>query len=240
MLSQWCTMDAGLVWLGFLVSIAILLILSRKNMGLALVSAGVALGLFTLPLVDIGVLILTTITDPSIALLALAMGIIPLIGGVMEESGQMKGIVENLRIGKKPFLALSPALVGMLPMPGGALLSAPLVDRGGQNIDGGTKAAVNVWFRHILFLIYPLGPALIASAKIAGLSVYEVLPYLFPAFLLMFLVGYAFFFKGVGGKLTYSKSFSLKRLLIPLMILLAAPFIDFSLQTLLELPVAEI
>jgi len=62
------------------------------------------------------------------------VAIIPLIGGGLEESGRMAELVSNLRIGRRAFLASSPALLGMLPMPGGALLSAPLVEREGEEV----------------------------------------------------------------------------------------------------------
>jgi Uncharacterized conserved protein len=181
-----------------------------------------------------------TLIDPSILLLAVAMGLIPLIGGVMEESGQMDGLVNNLRIGKKSFLGISPALIGMLPVPGGALLSAPLVERVGEGIEPGTKASLNVWFRHILFLIYPISPELIVSIEIAGLDVYDALPYLFPFFIFSLLIGYVFFLRGIKGKITYEKKFSAKDLMVPLMVIALVPILDFSLQRMVDLPLREI
>ncbi len=229
-----------LTWIGFFVSIAVLLLVSKKNLGLAIGTAGVVLGFFTLPVAHIWRNILLTLTDPSILLLALAMGIIPIIGGILEKSGGLDNIVNNLRIGKKPFLALAPGLVGMLPMPGGALLSAPLVEKAGEGDDAKIKAALNVWFRHIPFLIYPLSPTLIVSVKIAGLQVYEVIPYLFPLFLLSIFLGYFFFLRKIKGKLIYRGNFSLKALSVPLGVILLAPLIDFSLQSVFKFKVSEI
>jgi integral membrane protein (TIGR00529 family) len=218
----------------------VLLFVSKKNLPLALFSAAIVLGIFTIPLRDIGMKIYETLIDPSIILLAIAMGLIPLIGGIMEESGQMDGLVNNLRIGKKPFLAISPALIGMLPVPGGALLSAPLVEKVGKEIKPEVKASLNVWFRHVLFLIYPISSVLIVSTKIAGLEVYDVLPYLFPFFIFSLLIGYIFFLRGIEGKITYAKKFSIKDLMIPLTIIILVPIIDFSIQKIFDLPIREI
>jgi len=229
-----------ITWLGFFVSIAVLLLVSRKNLPLALFSAAIVLGLFTVSPPTIGMKIYETLIDPSILLLAVAMGLIPLIGGVMEESGQMDGLVNNLRIGKKSFLGISPALIGMLPVPGGALLSAPLVEKVGEGIEPGTKASLNVWFRHILFLIYPISPELIVSIEIAGLDVYDALPYLFPFFIFSLLIGYVFFLRGIKGKITYEKKFSAKDLMAPLMVIALVPILDFSLQRMVDLPLREI
>jgi len=218
-------------WLGLFMSLGVLLIIARKSLPLAFVASGVTLGIFTLSPIGIWVGIWETATDPSVLLLAAAMGVIPMIGGVMEESGQMDRLVNNLRIGKRAFLVLSPGLVGMLPVPGGALLSSPLVERVGAGIEGKTKAALNVWFRHVLFLIYPLGPALIASAKIAGLKVYRVIPYLFPGFVVALLIGWISFLRDVDDEdMAYSGALSIKGLLLPLSILLLAPILDFLLQ----------
>ncbi len=229
-----------LVWIGFALSIVLLLVVSRRNLALGMAIAAVVLAAFTLTPGSFGDALWRTISDPSVLLLALIVGVIPLIGGAMETSGEMERLVSNLRIGVRPFLALAPALLGMLPMPGGALLSAPLIERGAGHTAPDVKAATNVWFRHALLLVYPLGPALIASAKIAGIEVYDAIPYLIPAFLLTIGVGYAFLLRRASGRLSQSGAFSLVGLLVPLGIILAAPFLDLLLNGTLQLPIAEI
>lgn len=227
-------------WIGFFSATVVLLVVSRKNLPLALFLGAITLGLFTLSPFQIGIEILKTVKDPSIILLAIAVGIIPLIGGVMKEGGQIDGVVDHFRVGKKPFLALAPAFLGMLPMPGGALLSAPLVERTGPGSDKGTKLVINVWFRHLFLLIYPLSPALIASAKIAGHTVYDVIPCLIPQFLLASTIGYIFFLRRVHGRIDYTTPFSIKGLLIPLSVILSAPVLDLSLRRLFIFPISEI
>ncbi|MEE8593926.1 MAG: DUF401 family protein, partial [Candidatus Bipolaricaulota bacterium] len=115
-----------LLWIGFSMAIVLLLVVSRRNLALGMGIATVVLAIFTHSLGSFGTALWETISDPSVLLLALVVGVIPLIGSVMEASGQMDRLVANLRIGIRPFLALGPGLLGMLPMPGGALLSAPL------------------------------------------------------------------------------------------------------------------
>ena len=229
-----------LLWFGFSLSLVLLLLVARRNLALGMAIAAVVLAAFTLTPGSFGEALLKTLSDPSVLLLALVVGVIPLIGGTMEVSGEMERLVSNLRIGVRPFLAFAPALLGMLPMPGGALLSAPLIERGAGHTAPDVKAAANVWFRHALLLVYPLGSSLIASAKIAGLDVYAVIPYLVPAFLLTIGVGYIFLLRRAGGRLSPSGPFSLVGLLVPLGIILAAPFLDLVLKSAIDLPVAEI
>ncbi len=228
-----------LTWIGLGLALAALLLLARRNLYLGMTIAALVLGLFTVP-GELGPALLAVLADPGIMLLALVVALIPLIGGALEETGLMESLVENLRLGRRAFLALAPALLGMLPMPGGALLSAPLVARGGGVLDGAHKAAVNVWFRHVLYLVYPLGPALIAAAKVAQLEVYRVIPWLFPFFLLSLLLGYAFLLRRAGGEPAYAQEFSPRGLLLPLGVILVAPLLDFLLRWSLRLPVREL
>ena len=229
-----------LLWIGFSLAIVLLLAVSRRDLALGMGIATIVLAVFTHSFGSFGTALWRTISDPSVLLLALVVGVIPLIGGVLEASGEMNRLVANLRIGIRPFLALGPGLLGMLPMPGGALLSAPLIERGAGHAPADIKAGANVWFRHALLLVYPLGPALIASAKIAKLEVYSVIPYLLPAFLLTLGLGYLFLLRRVTGKLTQTGAFSLIGLMIPLLIILAAPILDLVLKRVAALPYTEI
>ncbi len=227
-------------WVGFIVSLVVILAVARKNLPLALFCGAIILGLFTLPVITILEKILFTLTDLSIIFLALAMGVIPMIGGAMKQSGQMDDLVNNLRIGRKGLMAISPAIMGLLPMPGGALLSAPILEKGGEGVPNDLKVAINDWFRHLFVMIYPLSSALIASAKISELSVYTAMLYLMPTFIFALLLGYIFFIRRVHGNIDYSSPFAFKKLVIPLAIILVAPFLDFLLKKILFLPVAEI
>ncbi|UCF70775.1 MAG: DUF401 family protein [candidate division WOR-3 bacterium] len=229
-----------LTWVGFIISLTVILFVARRSLPLALFCGAIILGLFTLPLLTISRLVGGTVSDASVLLLGLAMGFIPMIGGTMKESGQMDALVNNLRIGKRGLMALSPAMMGLLPMPGGALLSAPILEKGGAGVPDDLKVAINDWFRHLFVLIYPLSSALIASAKIVDLSVYSAALYLFPTFCVALFLGYIFLVRRVNGKIDYAEAFSLKGLLMPLGIVLIAPALDFSLKKLAYLPVQEL
>lgn len=226
-------------WIALVISLLLLLVISQRNLALGMFIAATVLGLSTLSLERFFGQVEVTFSDPSVVSLAVLVGIIAMVGGVLEESGEMENLVRNMRIGKQPFLGASPALLGMLPMPGGALLSAPMVESSGEELSGDTKAVINVWFRHILFMIYPLAPALIASAKIANLNVYDTIPYLAPFFLVSVLIGYFFLLRETETRMQYSEDFSLRGLFIPLGVILMAPIVDIVLKTLFNLPVPE-
>ncbi len=229
-----------LTWIGFSLTLISLLYLSRRSLALGMAVAAIILAVFTLSPNQTASALLTTFTDPSVLLLAFIVGLIPMIGGALEKSGEMDRLVANMHIGKRPFLALAPALLGMLPMPGGALLSAPLIERGAADTPAAVKAAANVWFRHVLYLVYPLGPALIASAKMASLDVYRAILFLIPFFLLDALLGYVFLLRRVNGRVARIGAFSFLGLSVPLAIILTAPALDILINSVLHLPYHEI
>ena len=225
-------MSPFLAWIGFFVSLATLLVISRKSLMVSMFVGSLILGAFTLSPPELAWQFLSSFVDLSIILLALAVGFIPLIGGGLSQSGQMDDLVKNMRIGKKAFLAFSPALVGMLPMPGGALLSAPLIEKAGEDMAQEKKAGLNVWFRHVLYLVYPLSPALIVSIKLANLDIYQVLPYLASFLVFSVALGYFFFLRSVRGRMEYEEKFSLRKLLTPLTVIVIAPVLDFLIKAL--------
>ncbi|HID31804.1 MAG TPA: hypothetical protein EYP24_00295 [bacterium (Candidatus Stahlbacteria)] len=82
---------------GFVISLAVILLLSQRNLAIAIITGAILLGLFTIPPSVVLERIVFTITDLQIIILALAMGIIPILGGVMKRSGEIDQLVENLR-----------------------------------------------------------------------------------------------------------------------------------------------
>ena len=89
----------------------------------------------------------------------------------MEKSEMMMEAIENMNISKKIALMITPALFGLLPVAGGALMSAPIVDQIEPSLPAEKKIAINVWFRHLLVFIYPLSQVILICTEIAGISV---------------------------------------------------------------------
>ena len=217
-------------WFGFIGSLVVILAIAGRNLPLALIAGAVVIGFVTLPVDTVLERFAYTLTDPSILMLAVAMGIIPVIGGTMRASGQVDLLVGNLRVKRRWLLPLSASMMGLLPMPGGALLSAPIVEKGGEGVPDELKAAINNWFRHLFILIYPLSPALVASAKIAGLDLYVAMVHLLPGTFLAIILGYFFYLRQVRGAVHYDHGFSWRGLVVPLGIILSAPVLDFTLK----------
>ncbi|MBI4979095.1 MAG: DUF401 family protein [Spirochaetes bacterium] len=109
-------------------------------------------------------------------MLALAIVLLLFFTESLNQSGRMERTIHSLKATfKNPKLLLAglPALVGLLPMPGGAIFSAPMVESldDGKLMHGTLKTAVNYWFRHIWEYWWPLYPGVILAMKYSGLPV---------------------------------------------------------------------
>ena len=164
-----------LIFAGIVVS------LNRKwNLGIVLLLASVATGLlFAYPVQDIGRDILLGSVDILTLRLALAIAMIMILGELLRQTDALEGMVEALQAlipNGRVVIAALPALVGLLPMVGGAMLSAPMVNEVGDRLgaDQEKKTFVNYWFRHIWELIFPTYPSLLIAAALLGLTAVEL------------------------------------------------------------------
>ena len=114
-----------------------------------------------------------------IMLSALVM-LVNVLGAAMRHVGvanrlipAMQGLFRSRRVA----LAIIPFIMGMLPTPGGIMLSAPMVRELGDSIgvDRAKQAAINFFFRHQWEPIWPLFPAIPLIQGILGVSVRSII-----------------------------------------------------------------
>jgi integral membrane protein (TIGR00529 family) len=160
-----------------LVFAGIVLLLSRKwDLGPVLLLASVAVSvLFAYPLLSVVRDVLLTAVDLLTLQLALAVVLIMALAELLRQTAGLKGMVEGLQAlvpDGRIVIAALPALVGLLPMVGGAMFSAPLVDAVGDRlgVDGTRKTFVNYWFRHLWEPVFPFYPSVLLAAALLGLT----------------------------------------------------------------------
>jgi hypothetical protein len=115
----------------------------------------------------------------------------------LDKTGRMSRTVASLKAwlsSHSLLLAGLPALVGLLPMPGGALFSAPLVASvdSDQRLAPAHKVAINYWFRHIWEVWWPLYPGVILAIRYSGLAVGTFMAVMAPLTVASVLGGYLF------------------------------------------------
>ena len=175
-----------------IVAVAIVVLLRLGlSLGVSIALVAIGLGLYT---GSLGVGVLGALAEESsLILLSSTLAI-----AVLAELYRLSGSVRSLGMGlsaalKDPRLGMGlvPAVVGLMPVAGGALLSAPLVEALGVSagLSGELMAYINVWFRHLLIYSYPLSQVLIVLSQLSGYSVITIALATLPISLLMVLVG---------------------------------------------------
>ncbi len=154
-----------MVFLKFLLIIVflILLIKMKVNIGLALTFSGLlSLYAYHIPNYMAFRFALATVTDKSNIQLLLTVYLIYLLLNLMGKKGRIDSLAGHMGVSKSA-LVFPAMLIGLIPMPGGAMVSAPFVRQIGQSLrmTGEENAFVNYWFRHIWEFGWPLYPAVI-------------------------------------------------------------------------------
>lgn len=148
----------------------------RWNLGAVLVLASIAIGVLfgrsAAGLVEDG---FRAITNATTLRLVAIVALILALGALLKATAKLEGMVHSLEMlfpDNRVTLALVPALIGMLPMVGGAMFSAPMVDEIGDHlgVDKNRKTFVNYWFRHVWEWVLPTYPSFILAAALLGVS----------------------------------------------------------------------
>ncbi|MBD3322111.1 MAG: DUF401 family protein [Chitinivibrionales bacterium] len=142
---------------------------------------------------------------PENMLLLIAILLLIFFTEALRETGKMQRTIDSLKslFRKSIYLyAGFPALIGLLPMPGGALFSAPFVKSVDEHNDlkPQQKAAINYWFRHIWEYWWPLYPGVILAIKFSGLSPGTYFALQMPFTLASVAGGYFFILRGISSK----------------------------------------
>ena len=194
--------------LGVAIAFLVIILLIRKkfNFGLSLILGSLILGIFSLQTIEL-IEIPKAVIQASIysfkeqqivtetVELAVLMTLIFILAKCMQETEAIKKLIDSLRtfFSKGGTLGVIPAVYGLMPVPGGALFSAPMIGEEGTKylLDKNQKNFLNVWFRHIWFPIYPISSAmiLICSEKFSNINIYHLILVNIPAFITAIIIG---------------------------------------------------
>ena len=173
----------------------------KVGLGLSILFGSMLMGLvFGLPPAGWGRAGALALTQEKFLFLITIVALILILSDAMEQSGQsgrlmdaLAGYLTNPRLR----LIFFPALIGLLPMPGGAVFSAPLVKAVSVDMDltREEQAAINYWFRHIWEMAWPLYPGLILTVALADIPIWSFISRTWPSVLAMLSLGWFFFLR---------------------------------------------
>ena len=146
---------------------------------------------------------LLSVTHLQALSLLLIVGLLMVMSRIMESAGQMRRLVSTFtRLTHDPRIvgSVMTAMVGLLPMPGGALFSAPLVDTSlsGQNVSVEQKTLVNYWFRHIWEYWWPLYPGAVLAMALLKVQTWPYIAFMSPLTLVTAIIGIVFILRPMG------------------------------------------
>lgn len=179
---------------GLLLSIVLVLVLLRFKLqpGPAVFIGSIALSLMVLPASELPLIMLNALTSPATLRL---LGII-ICALTMSRMMELRGMLVQLAnalesIGPKLAVHIAPVAIGLMPIPGGALVSAAalkeLVRRLGLNAAQATY--INFWFRHLCEFATPVYPGVIMAGVFLSVPLSFILLHLAPIWILMVLFG---------------------------------------------------
>lgn len=181
----------------FATFIVVVYLLSRKvDLGYCLLLGTLILGiLFRIPILNLLIFTISAFKEPSNQSLITTLFFIIILVNVMDKTGQLektasitKALVKNPKI----ILAAMPAFIGFLPMPGGALFSAPLIEKTdeGEELSPSSRSFINYWFRHVWEYFSPLYPGVILATTISGIKIPRFILLQLPFSLVAITIGF--------------------------------------------------
>ncbi len=146
----------------------------RLHLGASLIMGGIALNIWAgLPFSCVAANLFKAVGNPELWIFAGIIALIVEIGRYLTEKENADAVLDGVKRwggerGRVATIMALPAVIGLIPMPAGALVSAPFVQQAGGNEENLShwKAAVNYWFRHIWEYWWPLYPGVIVALSI--------------------------------------------------------------------------
>lgn len=137
------------------------------------------------------------LVHPQTVFLALIVALILVFSDLLGKTGQATRLMDSLTgYLTRPRLRLVffPVLIGLLPMPGGAVFSAPMLGSVSEKLDvpPTDRALLNYWFRHVWETWWPLYPGIILAASICNISIGRIALYGLPGMAVMLALGWFF------------------------------------------------
>ncbi len=157
----------------------ILVAIKRLSLGSSFALGALILGLiFGMAPASVLLSMAKALVEPKTLSLSVVVSLILVLSHSMEATGQMERMLQGFKgLVASPFLnlALFPALIGLLPMPGGAVFSAPMVKNIGdnRNLNQNQLSFLNYWFRHIWEYWWPLYPGVLLATSLAAMNLWS-------------------------------------------------------------------
>lgn len=186
----------GWIMAALAIGVTVFLMQKKANIGLIMLLDAIFLAVGArLSASETGLAAWRAIRDESTITTLAILVLIMTVEYTMRETGMIRDLVDAVRdlIGNTRIVsAAMPAVLGLLPSPGGARFSCPMVEGAlGELGSPVERAYVNYWYRHVWMDAFVLYPGVILAASLTGMSVIKLFLWILPFMVIHALSGYA-------------------------------------------------
>jgi integral membrane protein (TIGR00529 family) len=179
-------MERDIVALTISIVLMIILVRFRLDLGIAMLLGAVSMALVSGRAIGwTGLEVWRGVIAKDSLLLFGRIATILMLGAFAGRLGYLDHVVSGLKRlirDNRIVVALVPAFGGLLPMPGGTMLTAPMVENALKSTDVGPEDRffIAYWFRHVWEYVWPLYPAIILAAAIIDRPVADIARVTYP------------------------------------------------------------
>ncbi|RSN72758.1 DUF401 family protein [Candidatus Methanodesulfokora washburnensis] len=185
--------------LSFAISIALLmgLLMIKQEIHVAVLASAILFGVLTLGISFFESTFKGIFSMGTLSLLV-AFSSAFFLSYMMKISGILDRITNfAISLGPKFASIFIPILIGLIPVPGGALVSAMMMKEHymeRQRLDSNFATFVNYWFRHVVMPIWPIAQWIIMASVILNTSIVRIIKATYPAAIASWIAGLLLFF----------------------------------------------
>ncbi|WP_038057553.1 DUF401 family protein [Thermodesulfobacterium hydrogeniphilum] len=157
--------------------IILFIIRTKKSVTLAILIGSFVLGFLTIKEKTLTRFLITITSKDTLELIVLIVSAF-ILGFSMQEFGLFQNLSEKIEaLTGKMSLIILPAIVGFLPMPGGALVSAIMIKDLvlKYQVDPVKATFINYWCRHLWVAVWPLYPSFILAKTITNAELLKII-----------------------------------------------------------------
>lgn len=182
--------------IAIVISVLLLILVQRFTHHLlyAILASVAVLVIFRFDLQALGMSLIEPFLDASFFKLVITLFLIYFFSHALDYSGDARSFTKSSQalFDEATAMAFMPGLIGFLPMPGGAMFTAPMIKMLGENQKKSADymMVTNYWFRHTVEFFWPVYPAMFLLVSLTGENLSRFSIKLFPVFLAAFISGW--------------------------------------------------
>ncbi|MBF8436489.1 DUF401 family protein [Halanaerobiaceae bacterium Z-7014] len=181
----------------------VILLSMKKSLGAAMFIGSLIVGISSTNDIaeNIGGLIPTFVTgiiDPIAIELIVLVSLVAVFGYLMKELELLTDLIDVARYYLSSIffiITAIPSMIGVLPMPGGAVFSAPIIEPIGDQMEMSSArlTSLNIYYRHLWYFIFPYMPSMIIASSLSNINVMTIALMHIPIVGIMIIIGWIYY-----------------------------------------------